>query len=102
MGIYRPYMDGALVAYRIPAGSPNAAYGALVKKLYGQETSAHGYRYRRRGLLDDVPHRRLTRGVLIPRREDRGRVVRLLRDLGAEVHVRIVELTAEDRRALNR
>ena len=102
MGIYRPYMDGALVAYRIPAGSPNAAYGQLVKKLYGQETSAHGYRYRRKGLLDDVPHRRLIRGVLILRREDRTKVVRLLRDLGAEVHIRIVELTAEDRRALDR
>ena len=102
MGIYRPYMDGALVAYRLPAGSPNTAYGQLVKKLYGQETSAHGYRYRRKGLLDDVPHRRLIRGVLILRREDRARVVRLLRDLGAEVHVRIVTLKAEDQRALNR
>jgi hypothetical protein len=73
-----------------------------VKRLYGQETSSHGgrYRYRRRGLLDDIPHRRLIRGVLIVRTEDAGRVVELLRELGAEVHERTVTLTGEDRQVL--
>lgn len=95
-------MDGVLIAYRLPAGSSNTAYGNLVKKLYGQETSAQGgrYRYRRRGLLNGIPHRRLIRGVLIVREEDARKVVGLLRELGAEVHVRRVELTAEDRKTL--
>jgi hypothetical protein len=95
-------MDGALIAYRIPAGSPNTAYGNLVKKLYGQETSAQGgrYKYRRRGLLNGMPHRRLIRGVLIVRGEDARKVVSLLKELGAEVHVRTVKLTVEDRKEL--
>ncbi len=64
-----------------------------MKRLYGQATSSHGgrYRYRRRGLLDDVPHRRLIRGVLILRAEDADRVAGWLRGLGAEVHVRRVD-----------
>ena len=94
-------MDGVLIAFRLARYDKDRA-SELVKRLYGQETSSHGgrYRYRRRGLLDDIPHRRLIRGVLIVRTEDAGRVVELLRELGAEVHERRVELTREDRVAL--
>ena len=93
---------GILIAFRLSEYDKNRA-SDLVKRLYGQETSSHGgkYRYRRTGLLEGVPHRRLIRGVIVLREEDEKRVVRLLRDIGAEVHVRRVELTAEDRKALN-
>src|SRR2546425_3413092 len=82
-------MDGVLVTFRLAKYDKNRA-SELVKGLYGQETSSHGgrYRYRRRGLLDDVPHRKLIRGVLILRAEDADRVAGWLRELGAEVHVR--------------
>jgi len=68
-------MDGILIAFRLAKYDKNRA-SELVKRLYGQATSSHGgrYRYRRRGLLDDVPHRRLIRGVLILRAEDADRV----------------------------
>ena len=91
-------MDGVLVAFRLAKYDKNRA-SELVKRLYGQATSSHGgrYRYRRRGLLDDVPHHRLIRGVLILRAEDADRVAGWLRELGAEVHVRRVGLTEEDR-----
>jgi hypothetical protein len=93
---------GILIAFRLSDYDKNRA-SDLVKRLYGQETSSHGgrYRYRRTGLLEGVPHRRLIRGVIVLRVEDEKRVVRLLRELGAEVHVRRVELTAEDRNVLN-
>lgn len=94
--------EGILIAFRLSEYNKNRA-SDLVKRLYGQETSSHGgkYRYRRKGLLDGTPHRRLIRGVLVLREEDERKVVRLLKDVGAETHVRRVELTAEDRRALN-
>ena len=93
---------GILIAFRLSEYDKNSA-SDLVKRLYGQETSSHGgkYRYRRPGLLDGVPHRRLIRGVIVLKVEDEKRVVRLLRELGAEVHVRRVELTVEDRKVLN-
>lgn len=56
--------------------------------------------YRRKGLLDAIPHRGLIRGVVIERTEDAGRVVDLLGELGAEVHARTVTLTGEDREIL--
>ncbi len=53
----------------------------LVKRLVGQRTSSHGGKYvvRRKGLLDEVPHVRLIRGVIL---------------------LRTVELAPEGRRAL--
>ena len=70
-----------------------------MNRLVGQATRSHGgrYAYRWKGLLDEISHRRLIRGVLIVRTEDAGMVVELLRELGAEVQVRRVELTEEDR-----
>ena len=90
-----------LLASRLAAYDRDRA-SELVKRRYGQATSSHGgrYRYRRRGLLDDIPHRRLIRGVLIVWTEDAGRVVELLRALEAEVHARTVTLTGEDREIL--
>ncbi len=103
---------GILIAYRLKKPhDPNTA-SALVKKLYGQETSSHGgkYSYRREGLLDTMPSRKLIRGVLILREEDKDKdkdknknkdkdkdkVVELLEDFDTEIHVREGVLTAED------
>src|SRR4030043_530921 len=93
---------GILIAFRLSEYDKNRA-SDLVKRLYGQETSSHGgkYRYRRPGLLEGVPHRRLIRGVIVLRVEDEKRVVRLLRELGAEVYVRRGELTVEDRQGVD-
>src|SRR5437867_2658574 len=94
-------MDGVLIAFRLARYDKDRA-SELVKQLYGQATSSHGgqYRYRRRGILDDIPYRRLIRGVLILRTEDADRVAEWLRERGAEVHLRRVELSEADGGAL--
>ena len=86
-----------MIAFRLAKYDKNRA-SELVKQLYGQATSSHGgrYRYRRRGLLDDIPHCRVIRGVLILRARDADRVAGWLRERGAEVHAREVRLTQED------
>jgi hypothetical protein len=95
------YTGGTLIAFRLSRYDKNRA-SELVKRLYGQRTTSHGgkYEYRRKGLLDDVPHVRLIRGVVIVRAEDAGRVLALLNELGAEVHSRRVELTGNDGKVL--
>ncbi len=97
-GHIMPIMDGYLIAYRLPKGIPNRVYTKFQKKFFGQETSSHSgrYRYRRSGLLDDVPHRNLIRGVLVVNEKDMDHVVDFLKEYDAEVHVRIVQLTEED------
>ena len=95
-------MIGILIAYRLQSPHDSTVASKLVKKLYGQETSSHKgrYRYRRKGLLDELPYLKLIRGVLIVKIEDKNRVVELLEGFNAECHTREVVLTPEDIKAL--
>ena len=95
-------MNGILIAYRLRTPhDPNVA-SALVKKLYGQNTSSQGgkYRYRRKGLLDEISSSRLIRGVIIVRKKDKNKILELLNEFEAEIHVREVVLINKDLKAL--
>lgn len=95
-------MNGILIAYRLRTPhDPNVA-SALVKKLYGQNTSCQSgkYRYRRKGLLDEIPSNKLIRGVIIVRKKDKKKILELLDEFEAEVHVREVVLINKDLKAL--
>ncbi|EQD69408.1 hypothetical protein B1A_06922 [mine drainage metagenome] len=61
-------------------------------------TQVHGrkYRYHRHGLLDDIPHRKIGKGVIIIRSEDLERVKEYVRDKVEDIHIRIVELNVDD------
>ncbi len=95
-------MEGTLIAFRLARYDKDKA-SELVKRLYGQQTSSHGgkYVYRRKGLLDEIPHVRLIRGVIIVRTEDAERVLDLLQNLGADPFERKVTLKREDQAALS-
>lgn len=68
-------------------------------RLVGQRASSHGWRYAygRKGLLDEIPHVRLIRGVIIVRTEDAETATRFLEGMGAEVHIQMSALAKEDR-----
>jgi hypothetical protein len=103
MSVIRSYMNGILIAYRLRTPHDRNVASALVKKLYGQNTSSHGgkYRYRRKGLLDKIPSSRLIRGVIIVRKKDKKEILELLDGFDAEVHVREVMLKSKDLKALD-
>jgi len=61
-----------------------------------------GNRHHRRGLLEDVPHVKLARSVIIVREVDLEKVENFLAEYGAEVCVREVVLTFDDERILNK
>ena len=59
--------------------------------------SNHGrFTYKRKGILDEIPHIKLIRSVVIIREEDRGKVVQCLERYGVKYYIRRVELTSED------
>ena len=90
-----PRVQGTLIAYRT-AGANSTATSRIAQKLYGQDTKSRGYKVRRRGLLDSVPHVRLIRGVIVIRPTDEAAVKKLLTGLGCEIQVRTVNLTPTD------
>jgi hypothetical protein len=97
-------MQGVIIAYRLFKNNSQKELNQFCKKFYGQETSSHKgkYRYRRRGLLDDIPHIILIRGVIIVSKGDAKKVVDFLKEYNAEVYVRDVTLLPEDEAALKK
>jgi hypothetical protein len=93
-------MFGTLVAFRVFKSAGQKGADMLCKQFYGQYTTTRGKRYRRRGLLDQTPHVRLIRGVIIVSTRDAKEVIRFLRKFNAEIHVRKVELTHKDKKIL--
>ena len=86
------------MVFRLPPHQSNTELGKFVKKLYGQDSSCGRgkYSFHRRGLLDEVPHRKLLRGVVILRKQDLEKVLAFLEEWKAQVEVRVIKPTPED------
>ena len=89
---------GKIVIFRVHGKMMHNQVNRFCQKFYGQDTTTHGgrYKYRKRGLLDDIHHRKLIRGVLILRDDDSDIVLEFLQEWGAEFYVREVKLEDED------
>jgi hypothetical protein len=57
----------------------------FVERVLGQDRQEQGRPYHRRGFLDDIPHWKANRGVLVVRARDRKKVVQELRRWTREV-----------------
>lgn len=95
-------MMGYILIFRLPPKRKNVEVSKFCQKFYGQDTSSHGgkYHYRRHGLLDDIPHRKLSRGVIIINRDDLETVLEFLEKYDAQVHVRQIEMTEVDKQIM--
>ena len=91
-------MDGILIAFTVSAGKNKTESSIFAKKFYGQDSTSHKgkYKYHRHGLLDEIPYRKLIRGVVIVKTEDARRVEGFLRKHSANFHARIIKLIKED------
>ena len=102
MGIIPLLMFGSIILYRFLKKTPQTTINRFCKAFYGQDTSSQQgrYRYHRHGLLDDIHHRRLIRGVIIVKAQDAETVLDFLKDYPLEVHVREIKLDTDDCHAL--
>lgn len=91
----------ALIVYRLSDGGPRKS-AQFVQKVYGGEVSNRGYHYRRRGFLDEIPHWKVLRGVLMVRWEDRQRVLQEIRSWTSEVYCWPLNLTARQQENLRK
>jgi len=91
-------MIGKIFIFTIFKTNERKNIDKFCKKFYGQDTSSHGgkYHYRRQGLLDDIPHIKLIRGVVIVSNENAEKVVSFLKEFNADFFVRDVFLLPED------
>jgi hypothetical protein len=97
-------MIGNLIVFRFKEKTEQKSINQFCKKFYGQNTSSHGgkYRYRRHGLLENIPHIKLMGGVIIVKKDSTKKLIDFLRVYEAEFYVRDVILLHEDEIALSK
>ncbi len=95
-------MNGTMILFHFPEKSDHGTINKFMQKFYGQDsTSWKGkYPYHRHGLLENIPHRKLLRGVLILRNEDAPKVLEFLGQYSLTLHVREIKLTPDDEKTL--
>ncbi len=91
-------MIGNIIIFRFKEKTEQKSVNQFCKKFYGQDTSSHGgqYRYRRHGLLDEIPHVKLIGGVIIVKKDSAEKVIDFLKEYNAEFYIREVILLHED------
>lgn len=92
------YNKGKIIAFRVQSKTTQAKLNKFCRKFYGYtDKSCHGkYTYKRKGLLDDIPHINPIRSLLIVKDEDCDKVVLFLEKYNADVFVRTVILEETD------
>lgn len=94
-------MLGRIIAFRLPPGMSATRRVQFNHRLWGRRTSSAGGRYQhaRAGVMDEIPHRRLVRGVVLIQEEDLEKVRAFMEQWDVETHVRRVELEPTDEAA---
>ena len=92
---------GRIVIYKMRKHLAPGMRSRLFQKLLGYEDKSNfgKYTYRRKGLLDRIPHISPARGVLIVRAKDVKKIFEFLKDK-AEVFSRKILLTKKDKKKL--
>ena len=90
---------GAIITYQLP-GMNSSRRTRFAESVLGQDRKVGERTYRRRGLLDTLPHWKVNRGVIVVRAEDRARVVRVIRQWTPEVWWWPIPLTKSELRQL--
>lgn len=95
-------MKGNLVVFRILRHTNKKTSDRFCRSLYGytDKSNMGKYTYHRHGLLDEIPHVKLIRGVIITQVKDAPKLIDLLKKHGAEYHIREVRLNQSDEKAL--
>jgi hypothetical protein len=90
---------GAIISYRLEK-VPLGRKPRFTEQVLGMDRRVAGRAYHRHGFLDEVPHWRVNRGVLVVKAEDRKRVVTELRRWTTAVEWWPIELNRRHLRQL--
>jgi len=73
------------------------------RQFYGYLDRSHNYKYQyqRKGFIENFPHIRVIRGVIIVKKEDADEIVSFLGSYNAEIFTREIILLPEDLNKLN-
>ena len=95
-------MNGTMILFQFPEKTDHNTVNKFMQKFYGQDSSSWNgkYKYHRHGFMEDIPHRKLLRGVVILRGEDVPEVLDFLGKYSVMLHVREIKQTPDDEKIL--
>lgn len=91
-------MEASIVVFSLRKDMKPGEKVKFCQSFYGRDTSTWKgkYSYRIEGMLDQIPHRKLARGVIIIRTSDLGRIMDRLKGNTEQLHVRSIVPERED------
>ena len=95
-------MKGTIIAFRVYKHNDHNNTNRFGQNLWGQDTSSHKgkYHHHKHGLMEDIPHIKLIRGVIIVTKKDTQTIINFLKKYNAEIHAREITLTPTDKKTL--
>ncbi len=96
-------MKGVVVIFKLPENTALNTMNKFVRGLYGQDSMSWKgkYKHHRHGILEDIPHRKFLRGVVLMNKKDTEVVVEYLNKFSADFYTGVVELTPDDEKILS-
>jgi len=90
---------GKLICYNIKASNISRSdTDRFLRELAGHnDKSNHGkYTYRKRGILDEIPHIKLVRSVIVVSSNKSTQIINLIKKYGINAYIRDILLTEDD------
>ena len=93
---------GKIIVYKLSATNDRSSMKRFCRQFYGylDRSCNYRYQYQRRGILDEYPHLKLQRGVLVVRKEDAEPIISFLESYNSEIFARDIVLSEEDEEQL--
>ncbi len=93
-----------MILFQFPEKTDHNTVNKFMQKFYGQDSTSWSgkYRYHRHGFMEDIPHRKIQRDVVILSSEDMPKVLDFLGKYSVTLHVREIRLTPDDEEILSR
>lgn len=91
-----------LICYTLGPGKSQIERNKFRKMLWGyiDHSNSGLYKYKRKGLMSDIPHVKLARAVFIVKHEDANKVIKFMKQFNAIYVTREVILTNDDIKTL--
>ena len=89
---------GSIIIFRILTKTDKLTMNKFCRQFYGYLDRSHKgkYQYHRDGFLDDFPHIKPLRGVLVVRKKDAKKIISYLETYNADIYARDIILRKED------
>ncbi len=89
---------GKIIVFKVLTKTNKLVMNKFCRQFYGYLDRSHNYRYqyKRKGFIENIPHIKLLRGVIIVKKEDANEIILFLKSYNAEIFEREIILLSED------